>query len=114
VKDVLLSGALDVKQLQLKEGQAWKLFLDIYVLDADGGIFDICLLAAVSALLALKLPSAEIDEDGKVSRTARYDLSQVKIMQCLAAVDRAICASCKTWRCLSPLDIGSVQHSCAL
>lgn len=114
MKDVLLSGALDVKQLQLKEGQAWKLFLDIYVLDADGGIFDICLLAAVSALLALKLPSAEIDEDGKVSRTAKYDLSQVKIMQCLAAVDRAICASCRTWRCLSPLDIGSVQQSCAL
>lgn len=67
MKDVLLGGALQAKQLQLKEGQAWKLFLDIYVLDADGCIFDVCLLAAVAALLALKLPSAEIDEEGKVS-----------------------------------------------
>ncbi len=67
VKDVILGGALDAQQLQLKEGQAWKLFLDIYVLDADGCIFDVCLLAAVAALLALKLPKAEVDEDGKVS-----------------------------------------------
>ena len=67
MKDVLLGGALEAKQLQLKEGQAWKLFLDIYVLDADGCVFDVCLLAAVAALLALKLPSAEIDKEGKVS-----------------------------------------------
>ena len=67
MKDVLLGGALDAQQLQLKEGQAWKLFLDIYVLDADGCIFDVCMLAAVAALLALKLPKAEIDEEGKVS-----------------------------------------------
>ena len=69
VKDVLSTGALSVKQLQLKEGQAWKLFLDIYVLDADGCILDVCLLAAVAALLGLRLPSAEIDEDGKVCRS---------------------------------------------
>ena len=50
VKEVLLSGVLDVRQLQLKEGQAWKLFLDIYVLDADGCLSDVCLLAAVAAL----------------------------------------------------------------
>ena len=70
VKEVLLSGVLDVKQLQLKEGQAWKLFLDIYVLDADGCMSDLCLLAAVAALLGLRLPSKEIDEEGKVSSSA--------------------------------------------
>lgn len=66
VKNVLLSGCISTGQLVLKEGQTWKLFLDIYVLDADGAIFDVCLLAALAALLALKLPSAEINEDGKV------------------------------------------------
>ena len=70
VKEVLLSGVLDVRQLQLKEGQAWKLFLDVYVLDADGCISDLCLLAAVAALLGLRLPSQEIDEEGKVSSSA--------------------------------------------
>ena len=67
----LLGGVLDVKQLQLKEGQAWKLFLDIYVLDADGCIFDVCLLAAVAALLAMKLPRAEVNEEGKVSKLSQ-------------------------------------------
>ena len=81
VKDVLMSGALDPVQLQLKEGQAWKLFLDIYVLDADGCIFDVCLLAAVAALLALKLPSAEINEEGKVSK----DLQSTPILHQHAA-----------------------------
>ena len=72
VKDVLLSGCISTEQLVLKEGQAWKLFLDIYVLDADGAIFDVCLLAALAALLALKLPSAEINEDGKVRISASF------------------------------------------
>ena len=67
VREVLLSGVLDAKQLQLKEGQAWKLFLDIYVLDADGCISDVCLLAAVAALLGLRLPNANLSEEGKVS-----------------------------------------------
>ena len=72
VKDVLLSGCISTEQLVLKEGQAWKLFLDIYVLDADGAIFDVCLLAALAALLALKLPSAEINEDSKVRISASF------------------------------------------
>ena len=72
VKGVLLSGCISIEQLLLKEGQAWKLFLDIYVLDADGAIFDACLLAAQAALLALKLPSAEINEDGKVHMSASF------------------------------------------
>ena len=72
VKEVLLSGVLDVKQLQLKEGQAWKLFLDIYVLNADGCLSDVCLLAAVAALLGLRLPNAEIDDEGKVSSALQF------------------------------------------
>ncbi len=74
VKAVLLSACISTEELILKEGQAWKLFLDIYVLDADGAIFDVCLLAALAALLALKLPSAEINEDGKVCTTAGLPL----------------------------------------
>lgn len=72
VKDALLSGCISTEQLLLKEGQAWKLFLDIYVLDADGAIFDVCLLAAQAALLALRLPSAEINEDGKVCKSPSF------------------------------------------
>ena len=82
VKEVLLSGVLDVKQLQLKEGQAWKLFLDIYVLDADGCMSDLCLLAAVAALLGLRLPSKEIDEDGKVSSSAQQSALHWQGQEC--------------------------------
>lgn len=43
----------------------WIIYLDIYVLDADGSILDACLLGAVTAISGLKsLPQVAIDEAG--------------------------------------------------
>ena len=44
-------GTFSLKQLCLSEGKAsWALSLDVYILNADGAVFDTALLAAVSAL----------------------------------------------------------------
>jgi exosome complex component RRP42 len=46
----------------------WIVFIDIYVLDYDGNLFDACNLAAVTALLKTKLPEVKIinEEEGEV------------------------------------------------
>jgi exosome complex component RRP43 len=61
------SGLLDAAQLCVAEGQhAWALFLDVYCLDADGGLFDAALLAAVAALADVRLPALTLrPEDGR-------------------------------------------------
>lgn len=51
------SGMIDVSKLCIKEGEKiWMVFIDIYVLDHDGNLFDACNLAAVSALRTAIVP----------------------------------------------------------
>jgi len=47
--------------------KVWILFIDLYVLDHDGNLFDACELAAISALKNTKIPDYKIvkDENGE-------------------------------------------------
>jgi len=68
VQEILKSSkALNLKQLCMSKGQAaWMLYVDIFCLAADGGIFDAALAAAVAALSSVKLPRVKLSEDGRV------------------------------------------------
>ncbi len=68
VSTALRSGAVvDLQRLAIAQGRAaWLLYLDLYVLDADGALYDAALLAALAALASLKLPHVAVDEAGKV------------------------------------------------
>lgn len=64
---LLSSGALDLNELCIrKAAAAWAVFCDIYVLNADGGLLDAALIAAVSALAGLQLPEVAVTKDGAV------------------------------------------------
>mmetsp|Transcript_5900 Transcript_5900/g.12031 ORF Transcript_5900/g.12031 Transcript_5900/m.12031 type:complete len:306 (-) Transcript_5900:399-1316(-) len=69
VLEVLKSSkALDLKKLCIGKGQAaWMLYIDIFCLSADGGIFDASLAAAAAALASLQLPRVKLSEDGRVT-----------------------------------------------
>ncbi|KAK2075712.1 hypothetical protein QBZ16_001821 [Prototheca wickerhamii] len=57
----------DLGQLSIAGGKAvWALYLDIYVIDDDGSLLDVCLLAALAALRALRLPKVEMNKEGSV------------------------------------------------
>ena len=60
--ETALAGALDARQLAVDgvAGAAWKLFLDVYILDADGALLDACLLAAAAVLACVRLPAAQV------------------------------------------------------
>jgi exosome complex component RRP43 len=58
---------LDTRQLCIDKGRAaWAVYVDIYILDADGSLLDACLLAAVAALSSLQLKPVEVDDRGNV------------------------------------------------
>ena len=57
----------DLGQLSIAGGKAvWALYLDVYVIDDDGSLLDVCLLAALAALRALRLPKVEMNKEGSV------------------------------------------------
>lgn len=64
-----LGGLLDLRQLCIDPGKAaWAVYVDVYVLDADGSLHDVCLLASLAALSTLTLQAATVDEAGNVVR----------------------------------------------
>jgi exosome complex component RRP42 len=61
------SNAVNNDQLVVKSGKSvWIIFLDMYILDHDGNLFDALELAAISALMNTKLPDTKIvkNDDG--------------------------------------------------
>lgn len=58
-------GLVDLKQLCIDPGKvAWMAYVDIYVLDADGSVYDACLLAMTAALCQLRLRRVALDDQG--------------------------------------------------
>ena len=55
------SGRIDVNSLCIKGGEeVWICFLDIYVLDYDGNLFDACFLGSVAALKSAMVPAQRL------------------------------------------------------
>ena len=57
--------AVALDKLVLEPGKhVWRIFVDIYVLNHDGNLFDASALAAMAALMSARLPAAVRTEDG--------------------------------------------------
>jgi len=68
--------AVALDKLVLEPGKhVWRLYVDIYVLNHDGNLFDASALAAMAALLSARIPAAVRTEDGgyRVDRS-RYTM----------------------------------------
>jgi len=57
------SEMIDLQKLCIKHGEeVWINFVDIYVLDYDGNLFDACFLGAIAALRNAVVPAKEHDK----------------------------------------------------
>lgn len=64
-------GVLDRRQLCIDAGKAaWAVYLDLYVLDADGSLYDACLLAALATLASLRLHAVTVDDSGRIHKAS--------------------------------------------
>ncbi|EEH53177.1 3' exoribonuclease [Micromonas pusilla CCMP1545] len=68
IEDVLRdANVVDLRKLCIKRGvYAWRVCVDVYVLDHDGGILDAALCAVVGALKDAKVPRVDVDDRGKL------------------------------------------------
>ncbi len=62
-RGIRAGSCIDLKSLFIEEGKAWGVYIDVYVLNYGGNLFDACEIAAMSALLNSTMPTYE---DGKV------------------------------------------------
>ncbi|MEM0087256.1 MAG: hypothetical protein QXU16_03265, partial [Candidatus Micrarchaeaceae archaeon] len=61
-RGVRASELLDLGSLFIEEEKVWSVFVDIYILNYDGNLFDASMLAAVSALSSTRMPKYEDDK----------------------------------------------------
>ncbi|VVB76645.1 Exosome complex component Rrp42 [uncultured archaeon] len=72
-RGIRAANIIDTKALFIEEDKVWNVFVDIYVLNYDGNLFDAGTLAAMSAILTAKQPRFE---DGAAIRD--NGLSRIK------------------------------------
>jgi len=60
-------GVIDLASLAIRPGErVWVIWVDLYILDHDGNLFDASMLATVAALLNARLPEYEELESGEI------------------------------------------------
>jgi exosome complex component RRP42 len=64
-RGIRAGSCIDLKSLFIEPEKAWGVYIDVYVLNYGGNLFDACEIAAMSALLNTKMP---LYEDSKVIR----------------------------------------------
>lgn len=67
-RGIRAGNCVDLESLFVEEAKAWSIYVDLYVLNYDGNLFDTGELAAMSALMDTGIPKYE---DGKVIREER-------------------------------------------
>jgi exosome complex component RRP42 len=89
------SKMVDVDKLCIIPNEkVWILFIDIYIIDHGGNLFDASSLAAVSALLTAQIPKIEV-EDGKVNildEKIPIPLNNIPVSLTLARIDDQLVA----------------------
>jgi len=72
--------AVDLESLVIRFGEkAWNLWVDVYVLDHDGNLFDASMLAAMAALATTTVPDYEETETGEIVVKREGAYRQLKI-----------------------------------
>lgn len=67
-RGIRAANAVDLKSLFIKEEKCWGIFIDLYVLNYDGNLFDASTLAAMGALMNAKMPKYD-----ETTEKATYD-----------------------------------------
>jgi exosome complex component RRP42 len=73
-------NVIDLPSLFIEEEKVWTVFIDLYVLDFDGNLFDAGTMAAMAALMNTKVPKVE---DGEAIRTER--ITPLKVNNIIAS-----------------------------
>lgn len=73
-RGIRAGNCIDLESLFVEEGKAWTIYVDLYVLNFHGNLFDAGEIAAMSALLNTKVPKYE---DSKVIREDRKAMLKI-------------------------------------
>jgi exosome complex component RRP42 len=81
------SNAINLQSFFIEEGKVLALYLDLYILDHDGNLFDAATLAGMAALQACRMPKVENGKIIRNEKTGNLPLSTSCVSCTFAKVD---------------------------
>ncbi|GBF08673.1 exosome complex component Rrp42 [Aeropyrum pernix] len=83
-------GAVDLESLVIRPGEkVWVLWVDLYIIDHDGNLFDASMLATMAALLTARLPRYEESETGEIIISKEGEGEELKVKTRVVTVTTA-------------------------
>ncbi len=76
-RGIRASGMIDTKKLFIEKDKVWGIYVDLYILNWDGNLFDAGTLASVAALATARMPKYQ---DAKVIREHEMERLQINSM----------------------------------
>lgn len=73
-RGIRAANMIDAKNLGINEEKVWEVFVDVYVLNYDGNLFDAGMLAAASALNSARMPRYEDEEVIREGNLGKFKL----------------------------------------
>ncbi|MDE1865259.1 MAG: exosome complex protein Rrp42 [Candidatus Micrarchaeota archaeon] len=70
-------NCIDLESLFIEDEKVWTVFIDLYVLNYDGNLFDAGTLAAMGALMNTKVPKVEDGEAVREDRTKKMKINNI-------------------------------------
>jgi exosome complex component RRP42 len=89
-RGIRAAECIDLTSLFIEEGKAWSAFIDLYVLNYNGNLFDACTIAAMSALSTAKMPKFEEGKAIYEERKSPLKISNVVASTTFGKVDKAL------------------------
>lgn len=89
-RGIRAAECIDLSSLFIEEGKAWSAFIDLYVLNYNGNLFDACTIAAMSALSTAKMPKYEEGKAIYEERKTPLKINNVVVSTTFGKVDKAL------------------------
>jgi len=89
-RGIRAGNCIKLEELFLEEGKAWTVYVDVYVLNYDGNLFDASTLAAMAAIANAKLPAYKDGAADYNDRSKKLEISNMVASATFAKIGNAI------------------------
>lgn len=89
-RGIRAANCVNLESLFVEEEKAWTVYVDLYVLNYNGNLFDAGELAAMGALMNTKVPKYEDDKVVREERTKKLQIDNIVTSATFAKIDSKI------------------------
>ncbi len=89
-RGIRAAECIDLESLFIEEKKVWSVFIDLYVLNYSGNLFDACTLAAMAALSSTKIPTIENGEANYEKKAGALKLKNIVVSTTFGKIDNAL------------------------